>query len=142
GIRERVEHGLLGRVNLPLVDEHIVAGHRSAYSTTPPIARITRRSVTTSLAMPELRGEDLNPPLLRPKRSVLAKYTTPDRRSSVGVSVLPIREHMFVGRRPPFTEEQARDAIARASNWTEALALLGYRNAGGNHATLKRYVAL
>lgn len=49
---------------------------------------------------------------------------------------------MFVPDRFPFSEAQARDAISRARNWTEALTLLGYRNAGGNHATVKKYAAL
>jgi hypothetical protein len=57
-------------------------------------------------------------------------------------SIRWVREHTFVPRRLPFNEAQARDAIARARNWTEALALLGYRNAGGNHATVKKYAAL
>jgi hypothetical protein len=41
----------------------------------------------------------------------------------------------------PFNEVQARDAIGRARCWTEALAFLGYRNAGGNAATVKKYAA-
>jgi hypothetical protein len=41
----------------------------------------------------------------------------------------------------PFNEAQARDAIGRARCWTEALALLGYRNAGGNAGTVKKYAA-
>ncbi|HXF00293.1 MAG TPA: hypothetical protein VN458_08090 [Solirubrobacterales bacterium] len=41
----------------------------------------------------------------------------------------------------PFNEAQARDAIGRARCWTEALAFLGYRNAGGNAGTVKKYAA-
>ena len=48
---------------------------------------------------------------------------------------------MFVPRPLPFNEAQARDAIGRARCWTEALALLGYRNAGGNAGTVKKYAA-
>jgi transposase-like protein/5-methylcytosine-specific restriction endonuclease McrA len=47
---------------------------------------------------------------------------------------------MFV-RKPRFTEEEAREAIAAADCWTEALRLLGMRQAGGNHGTLKRAAA-
>ena len=46
---------------------------------------------------------------------------------------------MFVERRGRYGESNAREAIAAASNWTEALRLLGMRPAGGNHATLKKW---
>lgn len=46
-----------------------------------------------------------------------------------------------MSRRLPFTEAQARDAIATASCWTEALRILGYRNIGGNSQTLKKHAA-
>jgi len=42
-------------------------------------------------------------------------------------------------RRPPFNEAQARQAIAAARCGTEALALLGYRNKGGNAETVKKH---
>lgn len=45
-----------------------------------------------------------------------------------------------MSRRPPFTEAQARDAIARARCWAEAARLLGYRPVGGNTETVKRHV--
>jgi transposase-like protein len=44
-------------------------------------------------------------------------------------------------RKPRFTEDEAREAIAAADCWSEALRLLGMRVAGGNHATLKRAAA-
>jgi hypothetical protein len=50
-------------------------------------------------------------------------------------------EHVFV-RRPPFTESRLREVIAAASCWSDALRALGMRCAGGNHATLKKYVSL
>jgi hypothetical protein len=42
-------------------------------------------------------------------------------------------------RRPPFTEAEAREAIARARSWAEAARLLGYRPVGGNPETVKRH---
>ena len=47
---------------------------------------------------------------------------------------------MFV-RRPKFTEEELREAIAASDCWSMALRLLGMRVAGGNHATLKKWAA-
>jgi hypothetical protein len=41
-----------------------------------------------------------------------------------------------------FNEAQARNAIARARCWTEALRFLGYRNHGGNAETLRKYARL
>ncbi len=38
-----------------------------------------------------------------------------------------------------FSEEEARDAVRAARSYNEALRTLGYRVAGGNHATLKKY---
>jgi hypothetical protein len=52
-------------------------------------------------------------------------------------SVRPEPEHVFV-RGPRFTEAEAREALANADCWSEALRMLGMRVAGGNHATLKR----
>src|SRR2546423_11989124 len=52
-------------------------------------------------------------------------------------SVRTAWEHAFV--RISFTEEAARDAIARATNWTEALRILGMCHSGGNPTTLKKY---
>lgn len=42
-------------------------------------------------------------------------------------------------RAPRFTERDAREAIAAASSYSEALRRLGLRPAGGNHRTLRRY---
>lgn len=42
---------------------------------------------------------------------------------------------------PRYDEQEARAAIAAASNWSEALRLLGLRAAGGNFALLKRWAA-
>jgi len=43
------------------------------------------------------------------------------------------------GRRPRYTEREARAAIASSLSLSEALRKLGMRPAGGNHATLRRY---
>jgi hypothetical protein len=42
-------------------------------------------------------------------------------------------------RKPRFSEEEAREAIAEADCWTEALRLLGMRPAGGNHKTIQKW---
>jgi len=42
-------------------------------------------------------------------------------------------------RAPRFTEEQLRKAIAASLSWAETLRRLGYRSAGGNWKTLKKY---
>jgi hypothetical protein len=50
---------------------------------------------------------------------------------------------MFVQtRRPRFDEEQLREAITVSRSWAETLRRLGYRTAGGNWRTLKKYAAL
>jgi hypothetical protein len=41
-----------------------------------------------------------------------------------------------------FTEEEARAAVAASRCYSEALRRLGLRAAGGNHATIKKYVRL
>lgn len=48
----------------------------------------------------------------------------------------------MAGRELRYTEEEAREAIARSKSWTEALRRLGYCPTGGNPKTLKKYVAL
>jgi len=48
----------------------------------------------------------------------------------------------MAGRGPRYTEDAARDAIARSKSWTESLRRLGYCPGGGNPATLKKYAAL
>jgi hypothetical protein len=53
-----------------------------------------------------------------------------------------MRTYVRMPKRLPFNESQARDAIARARCWTEALRFLGYRNHGGNSNTLKKYAHL
>jgi hypothetical protein len=45
---------------------------------------------------------------------------------------------VFVGRGPRFTEAEAREAIAAAQCWADALRFLGMRVAGGNHRTIQR----
>jgi len=40
---------------------------------------------------------------------------------------------------PRYSESAAREAIAAATNWSQALRRLGLRAAGGNHAVLKRW---
>jgi hypothetical protein len=47
-------------------------------------------------------------------------------------------EHPFV-RGPRFTEAEAREAIAGADCWVEALRLIGMCPAGGNHKTLQKW---
>ncbi len=42
---------------------------------------------------------------------------------------------------PRYSEAEARRAVAESLSYTEALRKLGMRPAGGNHATLKKYVA-
>jgi hypothetical protein len=49
---------------------------------------------------------------------------------------------MFVPRRPRFTEQQLRKAIAESRSWAEALRQLQYQSAGGNWLTLKKYARL
>lgn len=46
---------------------------------------------------------------------------------------------MFVGRRAPFSESDARAAIACSSCWADALRRLGYEPRGRNYETLKRH---
>jgi hypothetical protein len=41
-------------------------------------------------------------------------------------------------RGPRYTEQEARDAVARSYSYSEVLRRLGLRPAGGNHATLRR----
>lgn len=48
---------------------------------------------------------------------------------------------MFVSRLLSFTEQQLREAVAAAETVTETIRLLGLRPAGGNYATIKRYLA-
>jgi len=45
-----------------------------------------------------------------------------------------------MARKPQYTEEQVREAVARARSIAEALRLLGLRPAGGNHLTLKKLI--
>jgi hypothetical protein len=45
-------------------------------------------------------------------------------------------------RKARFTEAEAREALAASRSYSEALRALGYRIAGGNHATLKKYAEL
>jgi len=52
-----------------------------------------------------------------------------------------MHEHMFVSRRVRFTERDLRAAITASRTWAETLRRLGYRTAGGNWLTLKKYAA-
>src|SRR3954454_4434108 len=47
-------------------------------------------------------------------------------------------EHLFVPS-PRFTEQDAREAIAAADCWAQALRFLGMRAAGGNHKTIQKW---
>ncbi len=49
---------------------------------------------------------------------------------------------MFAMRAVRFSEQEAREVIRAARSYSEALRALGYRLAGGNHATLKKYAEL
>ena len=48
---------------------------------------------------------------------------------------------MFVPRKLPFSEAEAREAIAHARCWAEAARFLGYRVAGGNVQTVMKHAA-
>jgi hypothetical protein len=55
-------------------------------------------------------------------------------------------DHLPVGRggprkTPPYTEDEARQAIASSKSWSEALRKLGYCPTGGNPPVLKRRAA-
>ena len=45
-------------------------------------------------------------------------------------------------RGPRYSEEEARAAVAASRSLCDAMVRLGVRPAGGNHATLKKYLAL
>jgi HNH endonuclease len=45
-------------------------------------------------------------------------------------------------RGPRYSEEEARAAVAAARSYFDAMVRLGVRPAGGNYATLKKYLAL
>src|SRR5687767_14386093 len=47
---------------------------------------------------------------------------------------------MFVSRRPRFTEDALREAVAASLSYSDALRRLNLRPAGGNHRTLQKYV--
>jgi hypothetical protein len=46
---------------------------------------------------------------------------------------------MFVSREAPFSESDARAAIAQAMCWANALRVLGYEVKGANYRTLQRW---
>lgn len=56
-------------------------------------------------------------------------------------SVRLVHEHLFVPRKLPFSEIEAREAIAHARCWSEAARFLGYRVAGGNVQTVMKHAA-
>jgi len=47
---------------------------------------------------------------------------------------------VFVPRRPSFTEEQVRAAVPNARCYSDVLRAIGLRVAGGNFATIKKYI--
>jgi hypothetical protein len=57
-------------------------------------------------------------------------------------SVRAACEHVFVPGKISFTESQLRDAVASSRSYSEALRKVRLRAAGGNHRTIKKYVAL
>jgi HNH endonuclease len=54
-------------------------------------------------------------------------------------SVRRVSEHVFVPRPIPFSEADARAAIAQANCWSDALRCLGYEPKGSNFQTLQRW---
>jgi hypothetical protein len=48
---------------------------------------------------------------------------------------------VFVPRHARFSESELRDAVATSRSYSEALRKVGLRPAGGNHGTIKKYVA-
>jgi hypothetical protein len=52
------------------------------------------------------------------------------------------RTYVRIPQRSPFSEDDARAAIAQASSWSEALRLLGYVPKGCNYRTLQRWARL
>jgi hypothetical protein len=50
-------------------------------------------------------------------------------------------EHVFVSRKVVFTEPELREVVAGSRCYAEVLRKLGRRPAGGNHGTIKKYVA-
>lgn len=50
-------------------------------------------------------------------------------------------EHTFVPRLAPFSEADARAAVAQAMCWADALRFLGYSVRAANYRTLQRWVA-
>ena len=50
-------------------------------------------------------------------------------------------EHVFVPGKIQFTESELREAVASSRSCAEVLRKLGLRPAGGNHGTIKKYVA-
>src|SRR5437764_5396336 len=53
-----------------------------------------------------------------------------------------MRTYVRMPRRPPFSEDAAREAIAVSICWADALRRLGYEAKGNNFRTLKKYAAL
>ena len=58
------------------------------------------------------------------------------------LSVRRQREHLFVPPGPRYSEDEARNAIAAARSWAEALRRLGMCQTGGAQAILRKYAAL
>lgn len=80
---------------------------------------------------PENGGFDSSPP----SRSAF--------ESRASLSDRPVCEHVFVPRvGPRYSEQQARDAVAAASCWSDALRRLGMCPTGGGAQILKKYVGI
>ena len=96
---------------------------------------------------PDLR--DQNPASLPVGRPPMGKVSLAKRDESSnarlgtarGISVRRGWEHMFaMPRKPRYTEQQVRDAVAESPSLTAALRRLGLRPAGGNHRTLRTLI--
>lgn len=83
-------------------------------------------------------GGGFEPPTCGPKPHVFASYTTPDRDRTLARSVRDLCEHTFVPG-PRFTEQTLRSAIAESESWAQVVRALGYRSAGGNWKTVRKY---
>jgi transposase-like protein len=72
--------------------------------------------------------------------------SSPFRRDSVRPdarhSVRNACEHAFVPGKISFTESELRRAVATSRSYSEALRKIHLRPAGGNHRTIKKYVAI
>jgi hypothetical protein len=72
----------------------------------------------------------------------MAVQIRPPQLAAPARSVRTICERMFVRAGPRYTEAEAREAVAVSRSYSDALRRLGMRPAGGNHATLRKYVEI